>query len=301
MRVKPSVRSVLYGSFIGLICLILISPIFIINVPPPPKTKIVKEISGQYRATCKIRAGEQISTGVLLDTGFVLACAHAIDLNKDYIVQKNERKVTLIFGDGFKKFSLGGRVVLFGEDYSIIQPDRPIVSNIKISLAVPLIGEPLYTLGYPKGFGIHLTKGYQSSKSSGGRLERTSISAYMGNSGGGIFTKEGKSAGVLKLLGAENITICSHGVVPIPMPSLRKIRAFNVHSHAEYMRVIPSWTEYTPTVIIYREVARRGLGFTLIKPINKKENKVDRVIIKTFLQIFTALFAVGLFRVELFD
>ena len=272
---------------------------FIYSKTNRPALKTVPEIYDQYRATCRIIGDAGISTGVLLDTGFVLATAHGMDKNADGILQRDERSVVLEFLTEYGVKKINATVISIGNDWSIIQPEKAIVSKVSLEMSVPKIGTPVYTLGFPLGEGMHITKGYQSSRvSEAFAQERTSISAFSGNSGGGVFIEDGRSAGVLRSMRLTPMQGDGYTVIPIPRGNdfvfTKGYTSFN------YSHVMCNWSEYTSCKEIYLDAVVRNLGHMLVIEELEIDYSQYKTMLAMFFQLWAFLIGVSSLRNELF-
>jgi hypothetical protein len=301
MKLSRNARSVLIGLVLGIFTVIAISPLLSLKREQvKPVEWVVPELLSQYNATCKIMASSGgISTGVLLDTGFILGCGHGIDKNGDWEIQNDERDVTVEFKNG-KTYD--ARVVTIGEDYSIIQTNIPMKSDVSVSLDVPKLGAPVHTFGFPMGKGIHLTKGYQSGSALYGPqfdLERTSIDAYLGNSGGGIFTDDGSLVGVMKSIGIDHKSTRLNLILPVPMKEGVKILRLN--ADFQYIHSLAGWSDYVSAVNIHSALNYKRLGFTVVLAVTEDPRPNYELLCAFLFQVSIVLGIVIFFKTELFS
>lgn len=292
-------KSFVYGTIIGMAACAVIS-IFFLKEGNNLEPITTPDIASQYEATCRIetrRGG--VSTGVLLNTGFVIASGHGVDFNNDLTVQANERNVELEFTTRYTTEKIQGRVIFIGDDYSVIQPARKIRSSIRISTTIPLAGESVYTVGHPLGRDIHLTKGYQSSKTfAGSTTERTSINAYMGNSGGGVFSERGEVVGILKSVGYEMQHPSASIMLAIPVDGKTVFVSGRTRIH--FMRIISDWSEYVSLRRIHHELSQKNMQFLIEKQTEAFDWLKYKHGIELFFQLWVLIGFVSIFRKDLF-
>jgi hypothetical protein len=290
------VLGLLLGGFVAILAVGLMSKY---NAPP---VKIKPSIASSYLASCKIDTLRGTGTGVLLDTGFVLTAGHNIDSNRDGIITKKERKVVLKFSTEYgNTYQCTGHVIyvgnIFKDDFAIVEPDIHIWSDVKFKLRRAILGQDLYTIGCSKGKALHITTGVEST-SVRDPLGRTSIDAYGGNSGGGVFDKNQNVLGVMTRIGVDIRSGRATTVIPINTP-----RGFRLHiarGNVRYVHMMAGWSEYVRSETIYHTLAEKKLGFTVIPDKEPINYRVITPYIKMSAQIFFFLFGVLLFRKELF-
>lgn len=202
-----------------------------------------------YNASCVIsRDDGVIGSGVLLDTGYVITNKHVVDEDKDGSITDDE--TTGLFVRFFEPVaSIHSAVIVtnsvtnwrwnLGADFAvlkIVSPDPP-KSKIRLQTRKEFDavkpGRMLFCVGATDGASPpHVTFGPRSSDDDP-FYARAGISAYFGNSGGGVFTSD-----TLELVG---LTTRVHIV-----------------DNMGYPAVLPDWLMFTPSYDIREFVLRNG-------------------------------------------
>lgn len=140
--------------------------------------------------------------GVIIDDNYVVTNRHVVDRNYSSHIESEELRIDCCFYDLNEIPTLvGGTVVSIGDegefyfnrDIAIVKLDRPMQCNTIMasdkSYSEIEICEEVYTLGCPGGrLPPHPTLGLKGP-SVNYFYDRAGISAYYGNSGGGLFSK----------------------------------------------------------------------------------------------------------------
>lgn len=145
-------------------------------------------------------------TGFLIDTkGFLVTNAHVVSNSSSVIVLNNK-------GDEFRADIIS---VNTANDIAILKINDEDFKNVRGPLPYSLrkaatdLGEPLFTLGYPRNEIVY-NEGYMSAKTGfkGDTLScQIGVPANPGNSGGPVFNKNGEIIGIIntRLLEAEGV------------------------------------------------------------------------------------------------
>ncbi len=297
-------RSIAFGFVIGLVSLFLV---WFVLPQTNPTPQINDSIRDSYNSACRVTVqhllGESRGSGVLLDTGFVLTAGHNVDLNMNGVLEESERDVKLeFFSPDGTAYSCKARTVMMGKaphyDFALLQPDHDLRSNVKFDTTLPLVGDRIHTIGCPRGLALHVTTGLQSVPTNKSRA-RASFGVYMGNSGGGVFTESEEVVGVVVGVGIDWRDL----QVVTPIRRRKKngkvVLRFYI-GDGRYMQTLPNWAEYVKSSDIYEALEEKNLGFTVITPVKKTDWMAYSDYYRMTAQIFCVLFAVFLFRKELF-
>lgn len=276
------------GTLIGVLACTMKSPIDPI---------VTEDKSEAYYSTFNIISGSISSSGVLLETGFIVGCGHGVDTNKDWKLQNTERNVKLKFQIGRDSFIIKGRVIFMEKDYCIIEPEISIKSKIKFVRKYLRVGEPVYTFGFPASGKLHLSDGLQSGPTSL-ELERTTLGCYYGNSGGGVFDKDGNTVGILTSMNVQYRQAQGHSLIILPTEEGRIVVKSRVN--ATYDQIVQNWSEYMSSWFVYEKASRKNMGWMLITP-QSVPSPYLRDIGGMGMQLFIIFAMIGLFRKELFS
>lgn len=167
-----------------------------------------EEVQDRFEAVVLLRQ-EGLGTGMVVDSeGYILTAYHVVGGEGPiwvYFLNEEERvRARYVYGDK-------------NLDIAILKVERKSLKTVTFGKP-SYIGEPLYSLGHPIGFGWHLTKGILSSVrvdlKTGLRYLTTDTSIYSGNSGGPLFNEKGEVIGMItSMLGP-----LLYAPIPIPIP-----------------------------------------------------------------------------------
>lgn len=293
-------RAFLYGSIIALIGWIVFWGI-IHGLDPVPE-KINDNVRAAFDATCKIVVGTRkdntTSTGILLDTGYILTVAHGIDFNSNKKIDKIERKILVEFFTPYN-IKVPGEIVCFNRnsfiDYAVIKVDTNKTSQVYATNAPLYIGDKVFTIGMTRGLTPLITEGYESWKA--GEFNRTSCTVHSGNSGGGVFNKNQELRGVINR--ARTTTnfgpVRVETIIPMKGGPPLKIVAYG---DAIFNDHIAGWSEYVNINTIRRDLKIKRLGFLIDKEPN--QTFINWTLTTMLLQILGVLCCVWTFRRDLF-
>jgi len=171
---------------------------------------ISDDVKKAYLSTCKISIeaegglGMYTSSGVLLDTGYILTAAHCVDVNRDGQITGNEREPTIQFY-GSNSRVIKGRVVFLSHyrivDLAVIEIENPPDTGVKLGRCK--FGERLFTIGMTKGDTPNISEGRASYPVDGSA--RASIPVWKGNSGGGVWNEKQELMGVASRMGVGSL------------------------------------------------------------------------------------------------
>lgn len=294
-------RSVLFGTIIALIGWIVLWGI--IFGPDPIPKRLNENIYRAYSAACKvnnIRGGT--AGGVLLNTGYVLTAAHAVDLNDDLMVSGIERIVIVTFYDdkGHEDI-IAGKVIYMARDnindFALIELRHKRKSSIKMILDRPRIGDKVFTIGCPMGKPPHILFGYESlpALSWNGRATTTT---YFGNSGGGVFNQQQELVGIVKAMGVHHKDLKFKFKVPYAVKGKWKYKTKTVK--IPDFHALADWTSYNRSLFIYAQLYNVGLQDTVV--IREQDNGYGLYVIylKMLFQILGVIWCVWFFKREIF-
>ena len=164
---------------------------------------VTPKFSDAYSASCVVsRSDGVIGSGVLLDSGYVVTNKHVVDEDKNGAITFTEK--TGIWVRFFEPASVHSATILdssevnwlfgLGGDYAVLKVDNPPKSKIRLMNREQFRdvkpGRLLYCIGATDGESPpHITFGPRSSDDEM-FFSRAGLSAYFGNSGGGIFTAD---------------------------------------------------------------------------------------------------------------
>lgn len=292
-------KSILYGSVLGIIGVALLSILFLMS--PTKSYKTNENIRDAYNATCKVSVNGFKSTGVLLNTGYIITAAHSIDTNNNEVIDEDERKIIIKFyTENRTSLIASASPVFLGKqnkyDFAILKTNWNIKSNIGFSSHIPLYGDSLFTIGMTKGRSPLITKGYYSWISKEG-TNRASIQVFEGNSGGGIFNKDQQLLGIVSQSARSREFAQVRIVVPIETDGEYGITL--AHGHATVWHHIPSWCEYVSYETIRDRLDKRRLLFLVKK--QPEESTFNWLYLQVVIQIFGVIACVFYIRRELFS
>jgi len=180
----------------------------------PPNSMPVDNNIRAFNATCVINTPNgAVATGFILDTGYILTAGHAVDLNMNGLISKNERYTKVELRDGTE---LIARVVCLGKkDFAILEINRHLPWGLTASKREHKFGEEIFTIGAMAGYALHLTDGRISNPTNG--FARASCFISGGNSGGAIFAMDGTPLGIVVAVG----TRLGYNSFRIPIPIVR--------------------------------------------------------------------------------
>jgi len=260
-------------------------------------TVINKDIIDAHNSTCGIvkKAGKEEyvnGTGVLLNTGYIITAAHVVDHNLNRKLDKKERKIKIRLYERYGiPYEYECDVVYFnrGLDFALLKPLEAISSKTRFSIDRPNIGDRLITIGHPKGGPLNITEGFESvsDKTLHGKA---SLSAYFGNSGGGIFNKNQEVVGILTNIATDRRT----SWVVIFEQTKRGFKIMRAPVH--YYQTIPHMTMYTRSTSIYNHLEEKNIGFTVIKPEEPFDYGLWLIYLKMTLQIAGVIACAWFFR-----
>ena len=184
------------------------------------KPVVHKSINTAYDSVCMIVTDSYTASGVLLESGYILTAAHAIDRNSNGKIEKNESIVMLQFSSA-NHFKVQATAIAIGSpkdglDIAILIPDQEVpLPGVKLMATEEYwqlkIGEPIYIIGMQNGlYPASITDGRITSTKRGSHAHRSSATIYYGSSGGGIFTND-------KLIGIVVAVGIGKQILPIPM------------------------------------------------------------------------------------
>lgn len=227
-----------------------------------PSTEIPIDIpKGALNSTCVIHIdGNKGATGVLLDTGYVLTAAHAIDRDRNGVLSEKERRVNIeMFGS-----VVPARAIALGEsDWCLLElPVNVSFMGTTASKRKSKFGERIFTIGATAGYNKHLTDGRVSLPDHG--FARASCPISGGNSGGAIFAEDGSHLGVVVAVGMRNEF--DQFQVPIPMVRSGKRRLMIVTARMMRRVQISDICLFLPIETVREELAAKNLDFLLDVP-----------------------------------
>lgn len=203
---------------------------------PVKSIPVQKQYQKAFKSTCGIHTSGGTGTGILLNTGYILTAKHAVDVNHNGRIDRQERKIQVKF---HSLASTHAGTIIYASNNNadfvvVIVPGAP-KSDIKLmsnkDYKNVLAGAPLFAIGRSMGQDPpHFTKGIRSTDNKAVR-DRAAISIFYGNSGGGIFDEESG-----ELIGLANRIQIFRGMMT------------------------PSWAEYIPPDVIRHELGKIGLG-----------------------------------------
>lgn len=294
MKIKNFIATLLISTLCWTVFLTTMFTMFPIQGSENNDININDDVKIAYLATCKIEIGDYVSTGVLLNTGYVITAAHCVDVNIDGYISGDEKKPKIIFY-GSNKSEHDGETIYAGFpprfDIAIIKLDNPPESSV--TLTETKFGDSLFTIGMTLAEDPNISIGRSSSYASG--HARASIAAWRGNSGGGIWTTDQKLAGVASKIGIAS----TESNIRIPAPLNGGI--VMLYGRATALSPLANWLRYSDTNEIMAGLDKRGLSFTykLIEPESKLP--MYNIYASLLFNVLGVLLCVSFFRKHLFS
>lgn len=264
------------------------------------KVVINQNVSEAYNATCRIDIEytligmELTSTGVLLDTGYVLTAAHCIDGDADGVIDRYERSPQIKFYGDIASVHTGS-VVFVGEfdsfDIAVIELENPPPS--KVTLADTNFGDMLFTIGMTKSSPPNISTGLASSYSAG--HARASIAAWVGNSGGGIWTKDQQLAGIASRIALGQAS----SIVTIPVPTDEGVMVIQGKIKSTF--ALSNWLWYADAHEIREGLDNRSLTFVYKTPEPQSQLSVYNSYARMSISILGVLACAIAFKKHLFS
>jgi len=191
-------------------------------------TVVIKQPRSMYaplRASCLVKTAVGSGSGVFLDTGYVITCAHVVDSDMDGYVRANEREVVCEFLGGPYPHGQKFEVVYASRDVdvAILQPiikfnyEKRILDRlpkISPSLEDGFPGDKVFAVGAPHTQPLLISEGFIGF--SRDKYRRASCFISTGNSGGGIFNTTNDLLGLVTAV--FMVRSFTDAEILIPMP-----------------------------------------------------------------------------------
>jgi len=226
-------------------------------------------------ASCLVRTGKGLGTGVHLNSGYVITAAHVVDSDRDGYIRDDEDMVMCDFF--YKDFIHSQKFeVIYSSkniDFAILKPilhsryskkKFASMSNVSPGLQNGKPGDEIFTVGAIRGYPLIISKGFVGF--SVDEYQMASCYISKGNSGGGIFNKDNELLGIVT------------AVAILQKYSSGRIELSNPNVSADILSgevTIPVITElngvcrYTSITSIRNDLNDRFLGELLDKPRSK--------------------------------
>jgi hypothetical protein len=190
--------------------------------PQYPYSMVNEDIESAYKSICQVSDDDNYASGVLLESGYVLSAAHAIDRNEDGEIDDEEKHVRLNFSSiGFVTTATAVAVPstfeqeFEGLDIALLKPEKKVPLKgsrllTDIEYEALKIGEPVTAMGLMNNdIPPNITQGNLVAINPFSNRHRCSTTIYYGSSGGGVFTKDNELVGisVAVRLGEVGLTI----------------------------------------------------------------------------------------------
>jgi hypothetical protein len=145
---------------------------------------------------------------VAMDPAYQKADTNGIDILSNYHVITFAHKILVQMKSGTQTLA----AVVFGDserDLAVLRTAESLGSRSAEFADAPKVGQRVYAIGAPKGFGWTLSDGLVSGlrEHGGGQLIQTTAPISAGSSGGGLFDENGKLVGIttLQVEGGQNL------------------------------------------------------------------------------------------------
>lgn len=240
--------------------------------------KFGQKVNGAYHSTCKINTSVGAGSGVLLDTGYILTAAHVVDANGNGTLEYEELDCTAeFFKPGIGKI-FSGTVVFMGnylkdssQDIAVIalpkDSPRGTISLVSSQTFIDVnYGDEIFTLGCPRGKSPKLFSGLLEYPDEDSNIARGSFSSIMGNSGGGVYTSDGKLIGII----VENFAYftSSQIMMMVPFPVEGGMAMAMGSGETVQVNYAPNWSQFVDAGQIRTVLEAANLKY-VIRPMNR--------------------------------
>lgn len=239
-------------------------------------SKFAPYIHDQYKYTCLVSTKDSTGTGVLLDTGVIITAGHVLDDNDNGKLDSEEMECHVEFFYPTAVVHTG--VAVFMGDYTNEESSDvglitiPIETNLRSTISLMSrgqyeslqFGSDVFTLGCPLGDKPKLSTGVIEHPSRD-KLGRATCTTIMGNSGGGIYSRENSLlAGIV----VQNHSFNTYSPWSIAFPVPTKDGTMLISGSGMYFQThfTPNWTEYIPATRISELLAEHHLSYAVKKP-----------------------------------
>ena len=212
-------------------------------------TKIYEENIGSIVAVHTDNSG---GSGVVVDENLVATNAHVVDSGGEIVVEP-------VKSESGQSGAVGAKIIAASDrDLCLLETEGPPLQPVKIGAAESLrVGNPVYAIGAPRGFGGTLSNGIVSRlwkppanvdilhplRALPGPLIQTNAAVSPGSSGGGLFDAEGRLVGVTTFWQGErgdnlNFAVPAEMIGELRQRDEKKIRRQIDTVLGEYLRIL---------------------------------------------------------------
>jgi len=279
----------------------LVASIAIWALWPAEQSRVDIKKRAAVNATCKV---DEVGTGVLLETGYVLTARHVI--GEDVIERTRKNVLLQFYGDAIGDVHTASvHYTSPSIDFSILKVDLTKCGyphiGVKLSTAIPLVGEDVYTIGASLGEPFSISTGQLGEGDSIG--PRTSCYISKGNSGGGVFRLSEQFPSLLGIIKSVRYMLQNHSIW-ITMPMQQQDGSTMVlitQSFFQSYHFVNAMSYYVPTQDILKDLGKVHLTSLVIQHNAIKFSPMAFCLLKTTLQICLVLLSVYCLRKYIFS
>lgn len=185
-------------------------------------SNIEDQFQDSYTSVCEVHTGVGVGSGVLLESGYILTAGHNIDRNNNNKIDDDEKIINARFHAIDFETQLETIALVYSHrvgakteiDIALCRPSEKVpLKGVRLYASESYwqdikIGTLIHAIGMTNGVTpANITDGRITTYQRDDNLHRNSASTYFGNSGGGVFTSDGRLAGIVVRVGTGHIAV----------------------------------------------------------------------------------------------